>query len=555
MERAEKRLEGRQNALSVALASGDKESITEAKKALENAQRAITFQDDRYRAMVDETALRISKSNQIALSYVNGKTPNIYANNFNQIGADAKDIGVKFNLINEDVVRKRISEGDIKLPNPRLSIPKDVRWNTKQMNSAVLQGILQGESMKDIGKRLLPIVDRNKNSSIRNARTLVTQAENSGRLDSYKALEEQGVVLKKVWMATADDRTRVAHLELDGEEVDIDEPFIDIDGNALMFPADPDADPSTVYNCRCTMVTRIVAVTRDTPSMHEEEIERERSRREEDFATNEAETKTAMDIGKEPERPRKYDFASEEEYKTAREEYKAAKEEWTNSVDEVKQEWLEQDRQYRTQEDFATWAESADVDVEKSFYDHVDPRLYDEIVSVESEMFERFPEVKEYQDAFRKWELRYEDTMDFLMEAKAGLSFGSTFSNAEYIYGSVIREQANGYLAMGDGTLKTTIRHEYGHSADSYCRSKFTTLDSTYQDKVSGKTERRFEARRNYESELISITKKHGSEYSMTNTAEAFAEGFAEYTSNPKSEYGKAFGEFFERWYYAPAVE
>lgn len=275
MERAEKRLEGRQNALSVALASGDKESITEAKKALENAQRAITFQDDRYRAMVDETALRISKSNQIALSYVNGKTPNIYANNFNQIGADAKDIGVKFNLINEDVVRKRISEGDIKLPSPRISVPKDVRWNTKQMNSAVLQGILQGESMKDISKRLLPIVDRNASSSVRNARTLVTQAENSGRLDSYKALEEQGVMLKKVWMATADDRTRVAHLELDGEEVDIDEPFIDIDGNALMFPADPDADPSTVYNCRCTMVTRIVSVNGNKTESEEEEPKEE----------------------------------------------------------------------------------------------------------------------------------------------------------------------------------------------------------------------------------------------------------------------------------------
>lgn len=555
MDRAGKRLEGRQNALSSALASGDKDKIAEAKNALESAQKAVTLQSAKYKAMVEDTALRISESNQTAIDYINNRTPNIYANNYNQVNGIAEDAGVQFRIINEDVVKKRIREGDIKLPKSRLSIPKDVRWNTKKMNSAVLQGILQGESMNDIAKRLLPIVDNNVNSALRNARTLVTQAENSGRLDSYKALEEEGAVLKKVWMATGDERTRDAHLELDGQEVGIDEPFVDMDGNELMFPADPSADPATVYNCRCTMVTRIEGVNRDAPSMHEEEIERERSRREEDFATNEAETKTAMDIGKEPERPRKYDFASEEEYRTAREEYKAAKEEWTNSVDEVKQEWLEQDRQYRTQEDFATWAESADVDVEKSFYDHVDPRLYDEIVSVESEMFERFPEVKEYQDAFRKWELRYEDTMDFLMEAKAGLSFGSTFSNAEYIYDSVIREQANGYLAMGDGTLKTTIRHEYGHSADGYCRSKFTTLDSTYQDKVSGKTERRFEARRNYESELISITKKHGSEYSMTNTAEAFAEGFAEYTSNPKSEYGKAFGEFFERWYYAPAVE
>lgn len=272
MERAGKRLESRQNALSVALRSGDKESIDKAKKSLEDAQRAVTFHDTKYKAMVEDTALRISKANQTALDYVNGKTPNIYANNFNQINGDAKKVGIKFTTINEDVVRKRIAEGDIKLPKPRVSVPKDVRWNTKKMNSAVLQGILQGESMNDIAKRLLPIVDSNASSAIRNARTLVTQAENSGRLDSYKALEEEGAVLKKVWMATPDDRTRESHLELDGQEQNIEDPFVDMDGNELMFPADPSADPSTVYNCRCTMVTKIISVNGNAQEETEEDI-------------------------------------------------------------------------------------------------------------------------------------------------------------------------------------------------------------------------------------------------------------------------------------------
>lgn len=260
MDRAGKRLESRQNALSSALASGDKDKIAEAKNALESAQKAVTIQDAKYKAMVEDTALRISESNQTAIDYINDRTPNIYANNYNQVNGIAEDAGVQFRIINEDVVKKRIREGDIKLPKSRLSVPKDVRWNTKKMNSAVLQGILQGESMNDIAKRLLPIVDNNASSAIRNARTLVTQAENSGRLDSYKALEEEGAVLKKVWMATPDDRTREAHADLDGQEVDVDEPFVDMDGNELMFPADPSADPSTVYNCRCTMVTRIVSV-------------------------------------------------------------------------------------------------------------------------------------------------------------------------------------------------------------------------------------------------------------------------------------------------------
>lgn len=260
MDRAGKRLEDRQNALSSALRSGDSDKIIEAQNALESAKKAVTIQDAKYKAMVEDTALRISESNQTAIDYINDRTPNIYANNYNQVNGIAEDAGVQFRVINEDVVRQRIKEGDIKLPKSRLSVPKDVRWNTKKMNSAVLQGILQGESMNQIAKRLLPIVDSNASSAIRNARTLVTQAENSGRLDSYKALEEEGAVLKKVWMATSDDRTREAHAELDGQERDVDEPFEDMDGNELMFPADPSADPATVYNCRCTMVTRIVSV-------------------------------------------------------------------------------------------------------------------------------------------------------------------------------------------------------------------------------------------------------------------------------------------------------
>lgn len=272
MDRAGKRLEGRQNALSSALASGDKDKIAEAKNALESAQKAVTLQSAKYKAMVEDTALRISESNQTAIDYINDRTPNIYANNYNQVNGIAEDAGVQFRVINEDVVRQRIKEGDIKLPKSRLSIPKDVRWNTKKMNSAVLQGILQGESMNDIAKRLLPIVDSNASSAIRNARTLVTQAENSGRLDSYKALEKEGAELKKVWMATPDDRTRESHLELDGQEQDIEDPFVDMDGNELMFPADPSADPSTVYNCRCTMVTKVISVNGNVQEETEEDI-------------------------------------------------------------------------------------------------------------------------------------------------------------------------------------------------------------------------------------------------------------------------------------------
>ena len=124
---------------------------------------------------------------------------------------------ITFSIINEDVLDRLIRDGEITLPQRKLSIPKDEQWNAKQMTSKILQGIQNGDAIPDIASSLMQVIGNNTVSAVRNARTMVTSAENHGRMDSYQNLENQGVVQKKVWIATADDRTRESHLELDGE--------------------------------------------------------------------------------------------------------------------------------------------------------------------------------------------------------------------------------------------------------------------------------------------------------------------------------------------------
>lgn len=285
MERGEKRL-------SSLLASGDEEAY---QKALTN----YTLRNAWYKDMVDATTAKLANVNQIALDYTKNQMPEIYALNYNQFGEEmdkeglSEESGIRFNLVDEATVRRMIKDGDIEMPNQekRLSIPKDQRWNTRQINSSVLQGIVQGESLREIAKRLLPIMDNNKNAAIRNARTLVTGAECRGRLDSYKDAQEEGIILKKVWMATPDGHTRDWHLDMDGQEVDIDEAFVDGKGNELMYPGDPGGAPETVYNCRCTMVSHVVGFERNgkvatvdyeaEPTLHDRQIEAEEKRRAE----------------------------------------------------------------------------------------------------------------------------------------------------------------------------------------------------------------------------------------------------------------------------------
>lgn len=250
---AQKRTEGLQKALDDAERSGDRDAIEKASEALKNAKINITLHDARYKEMIDTTVSEMARANQTALAYVNGVLPEVYRVNYNQAKTDAEAMGITFNILPQSTIAARVKAGDIKLPKKKIPIPKDKRWNTKQLNSSVLQGIIQGESMGKIAKRILPIVDNNETAAMRNARTMVTGAENEGRLNSYKDLEERGAIIKKVWIATEDSRTREWHLVMDGQEVDVDEPFVDGNGNEIMYPAEPDAAPETVYNCRCSM--------------------------------------------------------------------------------------------------------------------------------------------------------------------------------------------------------------------------------------------------------------------------------------------------------------
>lgn len=254
----------------------------------QDAVRAYTLQNRWYKDMVDETTYRLAHTNELAIAYVNGEIPAIYAANYNFVDADAFLIRSSWTLRSEEVIRNLMLDS---LPQKSLNYAKDMLWNSRQINNAVLQGILQGESIPKIAKRIVPIVDNNEKAAIRTARTLVTSAENQGRQDRYEEYADDGIITHKVWIATPDHRVRDWHLSMDGQEVDIHEAFIDGHGEALEYPGDPSGSPQTVYNCRCTMRNQFVGVRnsdgsitsmtryRDGMSLHDRQIAAERARR------------------------------------------------------------------------------------------------------------------------------------------------------------------------------------------------------------------------------------------------------------------------------------
>lgn len=220
---------------------------------------------ERWEEMRDTLAEDLTDTYGKARSMIEGYMPEVYALNHNYatfLVESQSLVNTSYTLYDAQTVERLIKENPRLLPNTRFHSAtyekmrqKDYKWNQQKITSAITQGIVQGESTPKIAKRLRNVAEMDYKASIRDARTSVTSAQNAGRIRAMKRAESMGINLLKEWLATIDDRTRHEHRLLDGQTQYIDEPF-EVEGFTIDYPADPSADPSMVYNCRCTMVTQ-----------------------------------------------------------------------------------------------------------------------------------------------------------------------------------------------------------------------------------------------------------------------------------------------------------
>ena len=233
-------------------------------------RRTQVFIGEQWKEKKEMVTNMLYNANKTALAYIRDELPEIYAVNFNAVGEVSPAIKAVYPIINADVVKNLLAENQTFLPYKIVNKKKDVRWNTKKINAEVLQGILQGESIGKIASRLQAVTEMNRVSAIRNARTMVTGAENKGRYDGRDRLEKMGVITGTKWIATHDGRARHAHWNaagtsmLDGQIVDHGKPFRvtykrgkHFVSGTIRYPGDPSAPPELVYNCRCTTKTVI----------------------------------------------------------------------------------------------------------------------------------------------------------------------------------------------------------------------------------------------------------------------------------------------------------
>ena len=239
-------------------------------KAWRTSQLAV---GKRWENMKDQLAQDYTNATVIARNISDGYMPEVYAINHNfatyQVETSAK-VNTSYTLYSQQSVERLMRENPDILPQVGRTTQELIdsgvlkKWEMKNIQSTMIQGILQGESINALAKRMAYDVGAtNYKDCVKHARTMTTATQNAGRVDGYKRAEKMGIDMEQEWVAVLDGRTRHEHRQLDGQRRPVGEPF-EVDGYKLDYPADPKAPYYLIMNCRCTLIGQLKGFERDT---------------------------------------------------------------------------------------------------------------------------------------------------------------------------------------------------------------------------------------------------------------------------------------------------
>jgi HK97 family phage portal protein len=159
-----------------------------------------------------------------------------------------RDLGIDPSAF--DIANPLVARHLAELSSERVTLVTDTI--KEALRDALTEGVQAGEGIPDLARRVQDVFDASRARATVIARTEVVRSSNYG---TWQAHRLSGVVERRQWIATPDDRTREEHADLDGEVVGIDEPF-ESGGSKAMAPGDFGV-PELDIQCRCTTVAVI----------------------------------------------------------------------------------------------------------------------------------------------------------------------------------------------------------------------------------------------------------------------------------------------------------
>ena len=231
-------------AMQTAFTEQNEEVIKTIRKACEDNKDVGTAIENLYNKEMDKKLLHT-----LAGAFINGLT----------VGAEH---GLE--LLNKKGV-KEISEETRRLFNIwidtyGLNLAKDIDDTTKKkLRKALSESIEEGEDLKKRVAKLIEVSDEMFAEDKKWRAELIARTEscttmNAGAIELYKSEDIQ----MKEWISVQDDRTRDAHLLMDGTVIPVTDKFevpatSQSEGAFMEYAGDPTAPAGQVCNCRCTV--------------------------------------------------------------------------------------------------------------------------------------------------------------------------------------------------------------------------------------------------------------------------------------------------------------
>lgn len=227
--------------------------------------------EKRLTILLNNISKDIREVNILATKMINDEMLNVYAENINY-GAyfleSESGYKLNFDLYNKEILKKLYKDNENPFTKIALKNIKDKSRIYRDLRRNFAAAIRNGETIKEIAKRVQGIVNKNMNDSIRIARTETTRLESMGREEIFNKGMDMGLKMKKVWISTSDKRTRESHLMLNGKAIDMDKRF----SNGLLYPGEHGGRAEEVINCRCTHIVELQGVKK---SANLEKLDRE----------------------------------------------------------------------------------------------------------------------------------------------------------------------------------------------------------------------------------------------------------------------------------------
>lgn len=174
-----------------------------------------------------------------------------------------KEIGatLNFDKIDPELVRQIVRD-----PYPGIKLSDMIKnigvQQAQRIKFEIGQGLLQGEGIAKISKRIKDSLGIGYNSAVRIARTEGLRAQSKSALTATDRSKDLGIDVVKVWDATLDGRTRPTHRAADGQEANKKGDFT-VGGVKFIAPrvvSENNASGNTAretINCRCSYLEEI----------------------------------------------------------------------------------------------------------------------------------------------------------------------------------------------------------------------------------------------------------------------------------------------------------